>query len=163
MTPCLIPPSFCLALLDATQQFSFASAACPAQQSQRIFYSPQSQLLLLHQDPQQHWHIYARTETELCLLLRRLQRDLLQLHCNVSLLQLEQDQCRVPVNAALLLESALRDELHARMELLQQQPGQSAASLEQQQQRLLQLEMASDLLVTVIRRSQAPADMETTA
>lgn len=69
----------------------------------------------------------------------------------------------MPVNAALLLESALRDELHARMELLQQQPGQRAASLEQQQQRLLQLEMASDLLVTVIRRSQAPAEMETTA
>lgn len=69
----------------------------------------------------------------------------------------------MPVNAALLLESALRDELHARMELLQQQAGQRAASLEQQQQRLLQLEMASDLLVTVIRRSQAPAEMETTA
>lgn len=80
------------------------------------------------------------------------------------MLQLEQDQCRVPTNAALLLESALRDELQARMELLQQQQRrESAASLEQQQQRLFQLEMASDLLVTVIRRSQAPTEMESTA
>lgn len=69
----------------------------------------------------------------------------------------------MPTNAALLLESALRDELQARMELLQQQPRQSAASIEQQQQRLFQLEMASDLLVTVIRRSQAPTEMESTA
>lgn len=68
----------------------------------------------------------------------------------------------MPTNAALLLESALRDELQARMELLQQQSGVNATSLEQQQ-RLFQLEMASDLLVTVIRRSQAPTEMESTA
>lgn len=68
----------------------------------------------------------------------------------------------MPTNAALLLESALRDELQARMELLQQQSGVNATSLEQQQ-RLFQLEMASDLLVTVIRKSQAPTEMESTA
>lgn len=141
------------AMLDATQQFSFASV--PTQQSQRIFYSRQSQLLLLHNNPDQHWHIYVRSEPELCLLLRRLQRDLLQLHCNVSLLTLHEDLCREPANAALLLESALRDELQAKMDQLQQP---SAAN----HQMLLELEMATDLLVTVIRSNQGPTETETT-
>ncbi|KAH8386702.1 hypothetical protein KR093_002068 [Drosophila rubida] len=116
---------------------------------QRIFYNPQTQLLLLHNDPEQHWHIYASNESELCLLLRQLLRDLLQLHCNVSLLELHEEACSVPANAALLLEASLRDELQARSELLKLSPAReqlTASAL----RRVHQLELASDLLLTVI-------------
>ncbi|EDW62520.1 uncharacterized protein [Drosophila virilis] len=116
----------------------------------RIFYNCQSQLLLLRNDPDQYWHIYAGSQTQLCLLLRRLLRDLLQLHCNVSLLELHEDLCSVPANAALLLESALRDELQAKSDLFQLQSPQTelwANSLK----RVHQLEMATDLMVTDIK------------
>lgn len=119
----------------------------------RIFYNCQTQLLLLRNDPDQYWHIYAGSQTQLCLLLRRLLRDLLQLHCNVSLLELHEDLCSVPANAALLLESALRDELQAKSELLQLQSPQTelwANSL----RRVHQLELSTDLMVADIK-SQA--------
>ncbi|EDV91647.1 uncharacterized protein LOC6566231 [Drosophila grimshawi] len=112
-----------------------------------IFYNRSSEVLLLHNEPGQHWHLFARSQTQLGLLLRRLQQDLLQLHCNLSLLRLEHEaECRRPANAALLLESALRDELQARAELFQA----PAASTASKQRRLHQLEMANDLLISVI-------------
>ncbi|XP_060663656.1 uncharacterized protein LOC132796489 [Drosophila nasuta] len=121
----------------------------PRSTVQRIFYNPATQLLLLHNDPEQHWHIYAGSESELCLLLRRLLRDLLQLHCNVTLLELHQEACNVPANAALLMESALRDELQARAELLQL-PSRREQVTANALKRVHQLELASDLLFTVI-------------
>ncbi|EDW05772.2 uncharacterized protein LOC6586159 [Drosophila mojavensis] len=140
-------------LLDdsgAEQEFAFGhsnmngNSSCTAP-TQRIFYNGPKQLLLLRNDPGQHWQLYASTETQLCLLLRRLLRDLLQLHCNLSLLDLQAEACSAPPNATLLLESALRDELQARADLLQLQPKRA------QLQRLHQLEMASDSLITVIK------------
>ncbi|XP_034485243.1 uncharacterized protein LOC117790081 [Drosophila innubila] len=125
---------------------------------QRIFYNPQTQLLLLHNDPEQHWHIYAHSQSELCLLLRRLLRDLLQLHCNVTQLERHKDACGVPANAALLLESALRDELQARSELLALQPAHSQLSAHSLK-RVHQLEMASDLLFTVINSQNRPESL----
>ncbi|KAH8290024.1 hypothetical protein KR044_000464 [Drosophila immigrans] len=148
-----------LQLLDETSQpgdFGFATKQRATMQ--RIFYNPQTQLLLLHNDPEQHWHIYAASQSELCLLLRQLLRDLLQLHCNVSLLELHEEACSVPANAALLLESALRDELQARSELLQLPPRDQLTA--NALRRVHQLEMASDLLLTVINSQTQPESVQ---
>ncbi|KAM8720085.1 hypothetical protein ACLKA7_006179 [Drosophila subpalustris] len=138
---------------------SSSSSKHPRINLQRIFYNPQTQLLMLHNDPDQHWHIYAHSQSELCLLLRRLLRDLLQLHCNVTLLELHKDECSVPGNAALLLESALRDELQARSQLLQLQPPRTQLTANEALKRVHQLEMSSDLLVTVINSQNQPQSL----
>ncbi|ALC49123.1 CG9114 [Drosophila busckii] len=126
------------------REFQFGNSTCSSESesvrptSQQLFYHKQSLLLLLHTDPAEQWEFYAPNELQLCLLLRRCLRELLQLRCNLSLLQLqEQPQLSSPANAALLLESALRAELLAKS---------------QQAHNCQELELASDLLIAAINK-----------
>lgn len=93
--------------------------------------------------------MYAPTEPRLRLLLHRLMRDLLQLHCNLSVLEVS-EHTRTPSDAALELEASLGEELQAWTELLQAQEHRL-----EQRQHIHQLQMASDVLATVIKSQNA--------
>ncbi|KAH8244859.1 hypothetical protein KR032_001663 [Drosophila birchii] len=121
---------------------------------QRIFYNrqPLSQwcgILLLRDDPGQHWHVYAPTEARLRLLLHRLMRDLLQLHCNLTLLEVSSKHNSSPGDdAALDLEASLGEELQAWTELLRE--GSRAEKRVEQLQHVQSLQMASDVLAATV-------------
>ncbi|KAH8289390.1 hypothetical protein KR054_004556 [Drosophila jambulina] len=142
-----------LPLLDDTCSESAFKSASDTDYVQRIFYNrqPLSQwcgILLLRDDPGQHWHVYAPTEARLHLLLRRLMRDLLQLHCNLTLLEVNEHKASPA--PALELEASLGEELQALKELLRQAGGKA----EEQLQHVQSLQMASDVLAATVIRSQ---------
>ncbi|XP_034671792.1 uncharacterized protein LOC117903630 [Drosophila subobscura] len=141
---------------DMLDAFYDTPTATTTLQQQRIFYNsqPQSQwcgVLLLRDDPGQHWHVYARTQARLRLLLHRLMRDLLQLHCNLSVLELSAYNA-APADVAGAFEACLREELLAWTQLLK--PTEQQKDRLQQLTNLHQLQMASDVLATVIRRAK---------
>ncbi|XP_001355194.4 uncharacterized protein [Drosophila pseudoobscura] len=129
---------------------------------QHIFYNsqPLSQwcgVLLLRDDPGQHWHVYAQTQARLRLLLHRLMRDLLQLHCNLSVLELTEYNT-APDDVAGAFEASLREELLAWSQLLTQKDGrQQQEDCLKELTNLHQLQMASDVLASVIK-TQAQED-----
>ncbi|KAI8035040.1 uncharacterized protein LOC128260999 isoform X1 [Drosophila gunungcola] len=131
---------------------AFQSSTADSSPVQRIFYNrqPLSQwcgILLLRDDPGQLWHVYAQTDDRLRLLLHRLMRDLLQLHCNLTVLEVSEYN-QAPADVALELEASLNEELEAWKEVLK-----PATSHEQSLERLThlhQVQMASDVLASVI-------------
>ncbi|XP_017037015.1 uncharacterized protein [Drosophila kikkawai] len=141
-----------LQLLDATcSDIAFQSSSDSAF-LQRIFYNRQllSQwcgILLLRDDPGQHWHIYAPTEPRLRLLLHRLMRDLLHLHCNLTQLEVS-EYLSSPADAALELEASLDEELKAWREMLKAERRLGPL------QHIQGLQMASDVLAATVIRSQ---------
>ncbi|XP_022227056.2 LOW QUALITY PROTEIN: uncharacterized protein LOC111077190 [Drosophila obscura] len=127
---------------------------------QHIFYNsqPLSQwcgVLLLRDDPGQHWHVYAQTQARLRLLLHRLLHDLLQLHCNLSVLELSEYNT-APADVAGALEASLREELLAWSQLLKPQEGREQQKTDRLKQltHLHQLQMASDVLASVIKSQE---------
>ncbi|XP_030382388.1 uncharacterized protein LOC115629923 [Scaptodrosophila lebanonensis] len=126
---------------------------------QNIFYNrqPLSQwcgTLLLHDEAGEEWQIYSRSEAMLCLLLRLLLRDMLQLHCNVTLIRLK-NECSTPEATALHFEAALRDELHAWQLSLQET--NDTKELISRQTHLLDRQLVTDLIVQEIK-SQSPTE-----
>lgn len=131
---------------------------------QRIFYNrkPHFQwfgILILRDDPGHYWHIYAQTETRLKLLVQHLKRDLLLLHCNVSVLEI--NECITePDNIALELEASLREELLAWKELLDEnnQDYDYDEDVERYKLKLShihKLQLASDVLATMLKKQNA--------
>ncbi|XP_020812060.1 uncharacterized protein LOC110187037 [Drosophila serrata] len=146
-----------LQLLDGTCSETDFELASDPDSVQRIFHNrqPLSQwcgILLLRDDPGQHWHVYAPTEARLRLLLHHLMRDLLQLHCNLTLLEMsEHNPSPADDVAALELEASLGEELQAWTALLR--TGNGAEKRLEQLQHIQSLQMVSDVLAaTVIRR-----------
>nr|ACN94065.1 unknown [Drosophila melanogaster] len=140
-------------LLDDSEPGShFQSSNIAADPVQRIFYNrqPQSQwcdTLLLRDDPGKHWHVYARTDDRLRLLLHRLTRDLLQLHCNLNVLEVAEHNMS-PADMEMELLNSLFEEMDAWKVL-----SEPAASVEQRREQLTQLhkaQMASDVLASML-------------
>ncbi|XP_017050896.1 uncharacterized protein LOC108094685 [Drosophila ficusphila] len=131
---------------------TFQSSTATDEPVQRIFYNRQqlSQwcgILLLRDDPGQHWHVYAQTEARIELFLHRLTRDLLQLNCNLKVLEVNEFNDS-PLDLARELEASLYEEAKAWEELAK--PG---ASLEERRKRLRHLnkvQMNSDVLASKI-------------
>ncbi|EDW75150.1 uncharacterized protein Dwil_GK19854 [Drosophila willistoni] len=119
---------------------------------QRIFYNRQSTsqwcgLLLIRR--QDHlWHMYAQSFSKIRLFLYRLQRDLLQLNCNLSLLELD-DQFNglSAFEAAIHLEATLRVELNIWRRLMGKLKQDEMKHWTRQ---LNQMQMLSDKMATVI-------------
>ncbi|KAH8317542.1 hypothetical protein KR074_012494 [Drosophila pseudoananassae] len=138
---------------------------------QRIFFNrkPHSQwfsILILRDDPGHYWHIYAQTETRLELLVHHLKRDLLLLHCNVSLMDIN-EYVTEPGNVALELEASLREELLAWKDLMENKDEDDGDDEEEKMDRfksklshIHRLQFTSDVLVQMLR-SQDAQDTET--
>ncbi|KAH8355469.1 hypothetical protein KR084_011285 [Drosophila pseudotakahashii] len=141
---------------DSCPGSAFQSSSTAANPVQHIFYNrqPMSQwcgALLLRDDPGQRWHIYARTNDRLCLLLHRLRRDLLQLHCNLTYLGVNEPGLS-PADAAVELEASLQEELEAWKELLK--PADSQEQRLKQWTHLHDMQFVSDVLASVIMSAE---------
>ncbi|XP_017001412.2 uncharacterized protein [Drosophila takahashii] len=136
--------------------FQSSKSATAANSVQHIFYNrqPLSQwcgALLLRDDPGQRWHIYARTDDRLSLLLHRLRRDLLQLHCNLTYLGVNEPGLS-PADAAVELGASLQEELEAWKELLK--PAESQEQRLKQWTHLHEMQFVSDVLASVIMSAE---------
>ncbi|XP_016973527.1 uncharacterized protein LOC108040536 isoform X2 [Drosophila rhopaloa] len=143
---------------DSCAGAAFQSTSAAADPVQRIFYNrqPLSQwcgVLILRDDPGQLWHVYAQTEDRLRLLQHRLMRDLLQLHCNVNVLEVS-DHNQAPADVALELEASLNEELEAWKEVLK--PASSHKQRLEQLTHLHRVQMASDVLASMIKSPNDP-------
>ncbi|XP_037727659.1 uncharacterized protein LOC119558319 [Drosophila subpulchrella] len=142
---------------DSPFQSSTADAAA-ANPVQRIFYNrqPLSQwcgTLLLRDDPGEQWHVYAQTDDRLRLLMHRLMRDLLLLHCNLTYLRVNEPNLSV-ADANLELEKSLQEELEAWKVVLK--PAASVEERRKQLTHLYKVQMASDVLASLILSKTEP-------
>ncbi|KAH8332005.1 hypothetical protein KR067_009036 [Drosophila pandora] len=149
-------------ILDASiRSTSEPTSAVPLQ---RIFYNRKPHLqwfgiLILRDDPGHYWHIYAQTETRLKLLVQHLKRDLLLLHCNVSVMETN-EYVTEPDNVALELEASLREELLAWKELLDENTqgydyDEDVERYKLKLSHIHRLQLASDVLATMLKRQNA--------
>ncbi|XP_039500533.1 uncharacterized protein LOC120457225 [Drosophila santomea] len=143
---------------DSGPGSAFQSSTTAADPVQRIFYNrqPQSQwcdILLLRDDPGKHWHVYAKTDDRLRLFQHRLTSDLLQLHCNLNVLEFA-EHILSPADLEMELLNSLYEEVDAWKVL-----SQPADSVEQRREQLTQLhkaQMASDVLASMIVTDDDP-------